>query len=156
LAENLRNNQPGNHAAVAIGEAPKIMVRTHLPAIHAVKLPHPLLDERMARLGQYRLTAVLLDNFDSIPSQAGIMHDPAAGLPAQQSRGQQADDVVALDEPALLIEQKTTIEIPVPSDAKVGAMRADGIHRRLAILLQHGIRNAMGEVADGVMVDLDE
>ncbi len=74
-----------------------------------------------------------------------VVHDFAAGLAAQQYRGQQPDDVVALDEAALLIEQKAAVEVPVPGDAEIRAVGANRRHSRLAILLEHGIRDAVRE-----------
>ena len=62
------------------------------------------------------------DDFDGVPGQARIVHHFAAGLAAQQYRGQQSDNVVALDEAALLIEQKAAVEVPVPGDAEIGAV----------------------------------
>ncbi len=51
---DLRNEQPWDHAAVAIGEAPEIVVRAHLPAVYPVHLAHALLDEGMAGFRQHR------------------------------------------------------------------------------------------------------
>ena len=64
-----------------------------------------------------------LDHFDGVPGQARIVHHFAAGLAAQQHRGQQADDVVALDEAAVLIEQEAAVEVAVPGDAEIRAVR---------------------------------
>src|SRR6185437_7107314 len=50
LAQDLAHQQPGNHAAVAIGETPEIMMRAHLAAVDAIDLAHALLDEGMAGL----------------------------------------------------------------------------------------------------------
>ncbi len=154
--QDLRDQQPGNHAAVAIGEAAKIMVRAHLAAVHAVDLAHALLDEGMAGLRQHRVAAAGLDHLDRVPGQARIVHHPAARLAAQQHRGQQADDVVTLDEPAVLVEEKAAVEVAVPGDAEIRAVRADGLDGRRAILLEHGIRNAVRKMAVRLVVHLDE
>ncbi len=57
---------------------------------------------------------------------------------------------------AMLVEEEAAVEIPVPGDAQVRAMGADRRDRGRAILLKHGIRDAVREVAVRFMVDLDE
>ena len=93
------------------------------------------------------VAAAGLDDFDGVPGEARIVHHLAAGLAAQQHRGQQPHDVVALDETALLIEEEAAVEVPVPGDAEIRAVRADGLDGGRAILLEHGIRDAVREVA---------
>ena len=51
------------------------------------------------------------------------MHDARGPLLPEERLGQQADHIVALDERALLIEEKAAVKIPVPADAQVRADR---------------------------------
>ena len=98
-----------------------------------------------------------LDDLDGVPGEARIVHDLAAArLAAQQHRGQQPDDVIALDEAALLIEEEAAVEIPVPGEPEIRAVGADRRDGRRAILLDHGVRDAVGKAAVGLVVDLDE
>jgi hypothetical protein len=54
----------------------------------------------------------------------------------QKSFGEQADDVVSLDEATVLVEQKTAVEVAVPGDADVGAMLPHGFGSGFAVLRQ--------------------
>ena len=131
-------------------------MRAHFTAIHPIHLTHALLDEGVAGFGQYRGAAAGLDDFDRVPGQARIVHHFAAGLAAQQNRRQQADDVVPLDETAPLIEQKTAVEVPVPGDTEIRPGLADRLHRGLAVLLQHGIRDPVRKMPVRLMMNFDE
>ena len=61
------DQQPRNHATVAVKEIAKIMVGTHLTAIHCIFAAHALLNKRMARLGLNSFTTTLLNHLNSIP-----------------------------------------------------------------------------------------
>ena len=97
------------------------MVRAHLAAVHRIDLAHLLLDEGVAGFAQHRLAAVLLHDLDRVPGQARIVHDARAVMAAQERLGQQADQIVALDEAALLVEEEAAIVVPVPGESEVGA-----------------------------------
>lgn len=84
------------------------------------------------------------------------MDDLAPRLLLEQGRGEQADDVVALDEAAVLVEQEAAIEIAVPGHAEVRAMRLDRIGRGRAHLGQQWVRDAVREIAIGLVMHLDE
>src|SRR5688500_20304088 len=80
LDHHLQHEQPGNHAAVAIGEIPEVMMRAHLAAVSRIHLAHLLFDEGMAGFAQYRLPAVRTHDIDGVPGEPGIVHDARAGL----------------------------------------------------------------------------
>ena len=62
------------------------------------------------------------------------MHDIGPRVLFQNALCQHADDVIALDETTLLVEQETAIEISVPGNTEVGAAIADSGNRRGAVL----------------------
>ena len=78
------------------------------------------------------------------------------GSPRSSTEAKQPDDVIALDEAAVLVEQKTAVEIPVPGDAEIRALATDRRDRRLTILLEHRVRNAVRKEAVRRVVHLDE
>ena len=47
----------------------------------------------------------------------------------RSAAGEQADQVVALDEIALFVEEEAAVEVAVPGQAEVGAMLAHGVGR---------------------------
>ena len=49
LAHHLQHDQPGDHAAVAVGEVAEIVVGAHFAAVDAIDLAHHLLDEGVLR-----------------------------------------------------------------------------------------------------------
>ncbi|MNZ21307.1 hypothetical protein D3C78_383780 [compost metagenome] len=55
------------------------------------------------------------------------MDDLATRLFLQESFGGQAEDVVTLDECAVLVEQEAAVEVAVPRDANVGVVVLDRI-----------------------------
>ena len=131
-------------------------MRAHFATIDTVYLTHLFLDERVSRLALHRLSTVSLDQFDGIPGQARIVHDAFAGILLQQLHAEQADQVVTLDKATVVIEQKATIEVAIPGNAEIGAMLLDRVDGRAASLGKQRIRNAVGEVAIGLVMNLDE
>ena len=131
-------------------------MRAHLAAVDAVDLAHALFDERVTGFRQHRLTTARLDHLDGVPGQARIMHHLAARLAAQQHRGQQAHDVIALDETALFVEQETAVEVAIPGYAEVRLVGLDGLDGGRAVLLQHRVRDAVRKCAVRLVVHLDE
>src|SRR5690606_14204055 len=96
-AHQLRHQQRGDHAAIAIGEVTEVMVRTHLAAIDRILSTHTLLDEGMTGLGLHSHAAALLDLLLSIPHQPRMMNDARAALFLKKRLGQQPVDVITLD-----------------------------------------------------------
>ena len=90
------------------------MMGAHLAAVDGVAVAHHLLDEGMAGLGQHRLAAVLVHDIQRVPGQARVVHDAAARFALQEHLGQQADQVVTLDEGAVLVEE-AAVEVPRPT-----------------------------------------
>ena len=84
------------------------------------------------------------------------MHDPAARVALQECSRQQADDVIALDEPALLVEEKATVVVAVPGDGAIGAVLAQRLDRCRVVLDEHRVRHAVRERAVRLVVHLDE
>ena len=155
-AHQFGDQQPGDHAAVAVGEVAEVVMGAHLTAVDGVFLAHALLDEGMAGLALDRLAAVLLADVDGVPGQPRVVDDPGARVLLQEGFGEQTDDVVALDEFTVLVEQEAAVEVAVPGDAHVGVVRPDRIGGGRAIFRQDGVGDAVGEAAVRLMVDLDE
>ncbi len=78
------------------------------------------------------------------------------GSPRSSTEAKQPHDVVALDEGAVLVEEEAAVEIPVPGEPEIRAVSADRRDGRRPVLLEHGIRDAVGKAAVGLVVDLDE
>ena len=131
-------------------------MRAHLAAVDRVFLAHDLLDERVARLALHRPAAERFDGLDRVPHEARVVDDRLARVLAEHALRQQPDDVVALDEAAVLVEEKTAVEVAVPGDAEVGPGRADGVDRGRPVLDEHRVRHAVREVAVRLVVHLDE
>src|SRR5580704_6403280 len=157
FADDLSDQEPRNHAAVAIGKTPEIMMRAHLPAVHPVDLAHALLDEGVTGFRQHALPALRRDDLLRVPGEAWVVHDaPARRLGAQQDRGQEPHDVVTLDETPKPVEEKAAVEIPIPGEAEIRAVRANRRDRGRTIVLEHGVRHAIRKPAIRLVVDLDE
>src|SRR3546814_12896632 len=75
------------------------------------------------------------------------MDDLCARLALEHRFSEQSDDVVALDEVAVFVEQKTAIEVTIPGDAEVGVGAAHEIASRDAVLAQQGTRDAVWKPA---------
>src|SRR5204862_7249962 len=52
LADHREHQEPGDHAAVAVGELAEVMEGAHLPAVRGIDLAHLLLDGRVYWLAQ--------------------------------------------------------------------------------------------------------
>ena len=130
LAHALEHQQPGNHAAVAIGEIAEVVMRAHLAAVGAIDLAHLLLDESVAGLAHDRHAAEPLHGVDGVPGEARVVDDARAGLFGEERLGQQPDDVVALDERTLRVVEEAAVVVAVPGDADVGAGLAQRLERR--------------------------
>ncbi|MNO02762.1 hypothetical protein D3C81_2232620 [compost metagenome] len=63
--------------------------------------------------------ARLLNLLDSVPGQARVVDDLTAGVLLEQHFSQQADKVIALNEPTIGIEEEAAIEVTVPGQAHV-------------------------------------
>ena len=123
------------------------MMRAHLAAVDGVDLAHLILDERVPALAHDGLAAEALGDLDRVPNEPRIVDDARAFVLLEEGFGKEADHVVALDEAALLVEEEAAVEVAVPRHAKVRARFAHDLRRRLAVLLQDGVRHAVREVA---------
>ena len=91
----------------------------------------------------------LLDDIDGIPGQARVVNDLFARLVGQKRRGQQADDVVALDEIAGFVEEEAAVEVAIPGDAHVGAVRDDRLAVAARFSGSSGLGMPFGKVPSG-------
>ncbi len=110
----------------------------------------------MARLALHRLAAEFAHDVLRIPDQPRIVDDARAGVAREKGRRQQTDDVVALDESALLVEKEAAVEVPIEGDSQVRSGTPYSIAGDLAILLEHRVRHAVREVAVRLVIDLSE
>ena len=121
------------------------MMRAHLPAVDRIDLAHLLLDEGMSGTALHRLAAEPPDDVDGVPGQARVVDDARAGVTLQERLGQQPDQVIALDEAAVLVEEEAAVEIAIPGQADVRAAPAHRLDGAAAIGLDHRIGNAIGK-----------
>src|SRR5690606_24198331 len=121
-----------------------------------VDLAHRLLDERVAGLALHRLAAGLLDEIDRAPGEARVVNDRLARMLLEEAHREEPDDVVALDEDAVLVEEEATVEVAVPRKAEIGAGLADLLDRRGAVALDHRVRHAVRERPVRLVVQLHE
>src|SRR6202163_1792529 len=156
LADDGEHEQPGNHAAVAVGELAKIMVGAHFTAVRGVDLAHLLLDERMSGLTQYRRATIAAHDVERVPGEARVMHDARPGLLLEKGLRQEPDQVVPLDELSALIEEKAAVVVPIPGETQVRAGATYYIGGGGAVFLQHRVRDAVRKGAVGFVVHLDE
>jgi hypothetical protein len=131
-------------------------MRRHLAAVDAVDLAQLLLHEGVPGLPQDGLSAPLADDLPRVPHQPRLVQDRGPGMSLQEGARQQADNVVPLDEPSLLVEKEAAIVVAVPRHAEVGPGLDHLLGRHRPALLQHRVGNAVGEVAVRLKVDLDE
>ena len=131
-------------------------MRAHLSAIDGVFGAHALFDKRMAGLALHGPTAEARHDGLRVPGQARIVHHRGAGMVFQESLGEQADHIVALDKASAGIEKETAIEIAIPGDAEVGAVLAHRLYAGAAVLFEQGIGNAVGKVAVRLVAQLDK
>ena len=110
----------------------------------------------MTRLALHRTAAGPLDDLDRVPGQARIVDDRSAGATLEQRLGQQADQVIPLDEAPRLVKEEAAVEIAVPGDADVRACSSDRLGRDLPVLRQQRVGDATGDIAVGLVQHLDE
>ena len=155
-AHQFGDQQPRDVAAVAVGEIAEVVVGAHLAAIDGVFGAHALLDEGVAGLALDRNAARSFDLLNGVPSQAWVVDDLAAWVLFQEHFGQQADQVVTLDEATLVVEEEAAVEVAVPGDTHVGAVFQQGLAGQLAVFRQQRVGHAIGEVAVWLAVDDDQ
>ena len=80
----------------------------------------------------------------------------APGCFARKASASKPDDVVALDERALRVEEEAAVVVAVPGDADIGAGLLERLERRAAVFLEHRVRHAVRERAVGFVAHLDE
>ena len=78
------------------------------------------------------------------------------GSRCRNDRGQQADDVVALDESAVLVEQEAAVVVAVPGDRAVGAVLAQRLDGARWFSTSIGFGTPFGKRAVRLVMDLDE
>src|SRR5262249_24368203 len=104
----------------------------------------------------HRGAAGTANDVESVPGESRVVHDARAALLLEEGLGEQPHEVVALNEVARLIEEEAAVVVAVPGETHV---RAHAPHRcggGGTILLEHGIRDTVGEVAVGLVIDFYE
>ncbi|MNV21518.1 hypothetical protein D3C71_1124560 [compost metagenome] len=150
------DQQPRNHARVGIGEFAEVMVRAHLAAIYGVLGTHLFLDESVAALAQHRHAAGGFHHFHGVPGQARIVDDFPARIARQDGLGQQADQVIAFDETAVVVEEEAAVEIAIPGNTEIRAMLTHRVGGCGAVFRQQRVGNAIREVAIRLVADAHE
>jgi len=85
--------------------------------------------------------------------QARVVNDLRPGIPGQEGLGEQADDIVSLDELPLLVEQEAAVEIAIPGNTQRGAVGQHRFARGTAVLGEQRIGDAMREAAIGIVIE---
>jgi len=134
------------HARIAVGEIPEIVVGAHFAAVNRVFGAHAFLHEGVAGLAHDRRASGGQNHFARVPVDPRVMDDLAARKAPQQFPGQQADQIIALNEAALAVVKEAAVEIPVPGNAQVRTGPAHRFGRGLAFFRQKGIGHAVGEM----------
>ena len=75
----------------------------------------------MTRLALHSPAAACFDNLNGVPHKTRVVDNGLTGLGSQNALRQQADDVVALYESTIFVEEEAAIEIAVPGDTQIGA-----------------------------------
>ena len=82
----------------------------------------------------------------------GVSHDGRAGVLAQQDRGDERDEAVAVELLAVCEHRPGAVHVGIKDDAEIGMAfehrRADAVHR----LRQLGVRHMVGEMPVGVEI----
>lgn len=131
-------------------------MRAHLPAIRRIFGAHTVLDERLTGLAQHRHTIAGRHQVDRVPAQPRIMHNPAAGVLAQQLCGQQANQIVAVDEAVVGVEEKAPIEVAILRDPEIRPAFTHGFSHGRTIFRQQRVWNAVGEMTVRLVMDANE
>ncbi len=129
---------------------------TPLAAVQGIHLEHLFLDERMAGFRGDNLAAGSTYHRFGIPVQARIMHDARAGMILQQTLCDQPDDVIALDETAILVPEKTAVEITIPGNRQVRAAFQQALFCDLPVFRQQGVRQSVRKAAIRIQLHADE
>ncbi|MNT18710.1 hypothetical protein D3C72_1539270 [compost metagenome] len=108
----------------------------HFAAVNRVFFAHALFDERMTGFRHHRRAARRAHYVDGVPGEARIVNDFRARIFFEEGFSQQADDVIAFDKLAVLIEQEAAVKVAVKGDAHVRAV----LNHRIA-----GIIPALGQ-----------
>ncbi len=132
------------------------MVGTHLTAIDSILLTHDLLDKGVTTFTLHRLTTKFPADRLGVPDQTRVVDNLFSRMLAQKCFCQQPDNIVALNKFALLIEQKTTVKIPIPGQAKIGTRGLHQITGVMATLWQQRVWNTVGKLPVRIMVHLDQ
>ncbi len=152
LAEAFGNQQPGDHAAVAVGEVAEVVVGAHFAAVDRVFVTHSLFDEGVAGFAFDGFAPSRLNEVEGVPGQAGVVDDFAAAGFAQELVGEQTNNVIALDKTTVFVEEEAAVVVAVPGNAHGGTFCDNGVSGGGAIFRQNRIGDAVGEMAVGFMV----
>src|SRR5688500_1173987 len=80
LGHQLRDQQPRDHPAVAVGEVTEIMMCAHLAAVDTIHFQNALLDEGVPGLGLHSASAVSLNDFERVQDLPLIVGAVCAGM----------------------------------------------------------------------------
>jgi hypothetical protein len=132
------------------------VVGAHFATVDCIFGAHAFLDEGVAGFAEHRYAAGFAHHLDGVPGESRIVDHLAAGVARQQGGGEQADQVVALDEATVSVEEEAAVEVAIPGHAEVGTVGAHGIGGGGAAFWQQRVGNAVGEMAVRFVLDADE
>ncbi len=155
-ADEFGDQQPRDHAAIAIDEVAEVVVGRHFATIDRALIAHRLFDKGMAGAGLHRDTARGGHDILGVPDHARVMDDLGPGLFGEENLGQQANDIFAVDEGTGVVEEEAAVEIAVPGDAQIGLGRQYGVSGRRAVFRQQRVGDAVGKAAVGIVMHADE
>ena len=84
------------------------------------------------------------------------MNNLGTSLTLQKGLGQQTDDIVALDEPAIFIKEKTAIKVTIPGDPNVCLMFGNSAVVGVRFSSSIGFGTPFGKCPSRLMMHLDE
>ena len=126
-AQQFGDQQPRDHAAVAVSEITEVMVGAHFATVDGVFLAHTFFNKGVSGFRHYRRAARGGHHINSVPGETWIVDDLRAGIFFEECFCQQADNVVALDKLPFFVKQETAIKITVKGNAHIRAVFDDRI-----------------------------
>ncbi len=102
------------------------------------------------------LAAVAAHDIQGVPRHARIVHDACTGLTLKERLGKEPDEIIAVDEAALGIEEEAAVIVAIPGKPEIRACLAHGLGGHGLILLEHGIGDAVRKGPIRVMMQFHE
>ncbi|CAM8485286.1 hypothetical protein ESCOMM068B2_23815 [Escherichia coli] len=150
------DQQPRDHAAVAVSEITEIVVGAHFATVDGVFLAHTFFNKGVSGFRHHRRAACSSHHINGVPGETWIMDDLRAGIFFEERFCQQTDNVVTLNKLPFFVKQETAVKIAIKGNAHIRAVFDDRIAGVVAAFRQQRIRNTVGEIAVRRVVHFDQ